>query len=358
VDAFDASKVTSKHDIFYNGDISKWKKYANSLRLRVAMRLIKINPEKAKGEAESAIASGVFTSNDDICYVKYENIQSSSDGIGRGNGVSNFLYGSSSTAGSTSWLTTELVEVLEGMKDPRLFNGYYGGVRLNDVNRTDVTQLVLAKRGSYAAMTCQAQKYSYEENTKYNITGGVTIIVSGKPNILSLAYSRLRPSKYVEAFGAPYIYISYAEVEFLMAEAAFRGWNVGSLNAAEHYKKGLEAAVKQWTLFGATVNDADVTTFSFANPLQPGDELNEINTQLWVLHFLDPIEAWSNWRRSGLPNLIFHNYQPSKNQSNEVAPRRMIYPIEEQSKNTENYNAAVARMGIDSWVNRVWWDKE
>ena len=356
--AFDATKPLSRYDLIYNGDISKWKKYANSLRLRVAMRLVKIDPVKAQQEAENAIASGVFTSNADICYVKYENVQNPSGGQGKGNGVSNFIYGVNSTTGSTSWLTTEMVEVMEGMKDPRLFKGYYGAVLLNDVSKTDVTQLVLAKRLTYAAMTCQAQRNSYEANTKYNITGGVTITVNGAPVSVSLANSRLRPSKYVQAFDAPYVYISYAEVEFLQAEAAFRGWNVGGGTAANHFKNGLEAAVKQWTIFGATVADADVTAFSAANPLQTGDELNEINTQLWVLHFLDPIEAWSNWRRSGLPNLIFHNYIPAKNQSDGVAPRRMIYPIEEQTKNKLNYNDATSRIGVDKWTKRVWWDKE
>jgi hypothetical protein len=355
--SFDPSYPIAKYDLFYNGNIEQWKKYANTLRLRIAMRLIKVDPAKAKSEAEDAIAMGVFSSNDDICYVKYENIQNPAGGIGKGNGIANYVYGTNAAVGGVAWITTELVEVMEEMNDPRLLKGYYAQVLMNDVARTDVTELVRAQRNSYAAMTCQAQKYSYDENTKYNVGGGVTITVNGQNVTLSLAHSRLRASKYVEAFDAPFIYITYAEAEFLTAEAAARGWNVEG-GAAEHYKNGLEAAVRQWTLFGAPVTETEVTDFSAANPLMPGYELEQINTQLWVLHFLDPIESWSNYRRSGLPNIIFYNYIPAKNQSDGIMPRRMVYPIEEQTRNKANYDEAVSRMnGSDSWTNRVWWDK-
>ena len=355
--ALDESKPSAKYDLIYNGDIAKWKKYANSLRLRIAMRLIKINPTKAQQEAEDAIAAGVFTSNEDISYVKYENVRSPVSGTGKGNGVATYLRGSNDAVGSDTYISTELVEVLEEMDDPRLLNQYYCMSALNDVDRTDITDLVLQERGSYAAMTCQAQRFRWDPNTKYNSPWSVTIENNGSPLTINQYTYMMRPSKYLMEYDAPYIYISYAEVEFLMAEAAARGWNVNG-TAAEHYKNGLEASVRQWTLFGAPVDENEVTAFSAANPLTIGDELNEINTQLWVLHFIDPLEAWANFRRSGLPEIEFYNYQPSVNQSNGVAPRRMIYPVEEQTKNTDNYNEAVSRIGEDNWTKRVWWDKQ
>lgn len=354
--AFDSSQPTSQYDLFYQGDLLKWKKYANSLRLRIAMRLIKVEPERAQQEAEDAIRSGVFTSNDDICYVKYENVQSSTFGKSKGNGVANFLYGNNAEAGSEIWLSTEFIRMLEDTNDPRLL--LCGEVFLNDMSRTDITAKVREKRSCYAAMGTPAQRYSYNQNPDYPRDNlGITIEVNGRSTEVTLKDSRLRPSKYITAFDSPYIYISYAEVEFLIAEAANRGWDVEG-DDESHYKKAVTAAMQQWSLFGATIDQSQIDAYMTANPFTPNDAINQINTQLWIIHFLDPLETWSNWRRSGYPKLVFHNYEPSKNQSNGTFPRRMPYPIEEQLKNRTNYNEAVARIGIDDWTMRVWWDKE
>lgn len=355
--ALDANKPLPTDDLIYNGDIAKWKKYANSLRLRIAMRLIKVDPAKAQKEAEAAVAAGVFTSNDDISAVRYENVRNPGTGMGKGNGVSNIIYGTNDDRGCEFWLTTEMVEVMEQMHDPRLFNGYYATIQLRDADRTDVTDLVLAKRGGgYAASSMQAQKYEWDVNDKYP-GSDITIQYNGKDVNIEYIYSLLRASKYIQAFGAPYIFISYAETEFLQAEAAYRGWNIPG-TAAEHYKKGLEAAVRQWTLFGADVPDGDVTAFSAANPLTSGKELDQINTQIWVLDILDPVEAWSNYRRTGLPNITFHTYNPSLNQSDGKMPRRIEYPTQETELNKTHYEEAVSRIGSDDWLKRVWWDKE
>lgn len=358
VNNLDETQKVPSSDLFYNGNIEKWKKFANSLRLRVAMRLIKVNPEKAKAEFESAVRDGVFTSNDDIAFIKYDNVQNAGNGTGQGNGVSNYLYGINSANGSQSWLTTDIAEVMEEMQDPRLLKRYYAYVAYTDPNRTDITNTVFAIRKSYAAMTVEAQKFSHDENVKYNVSGSLKLPINGKEQTVSLAYTRLRPSKYLMAFDAPYIYMGYAEVEFLLAEAAFRNWDVPG-TASEHYAKGLAAAINQMNLFGAPVTTQEVTDFVASNPLTSGQELNGINTQLWILHIIDPLEAWANYRRSGYPDIKFYNRYPTKNASNGVAPRRLPYPIDEQSKNEENYRAAAARIkGGDTWTSRVWWDKE
>lgn len=350
--SFDTSRPVAKSDFYYKGDLSKWKKFANSLRLRIAIRLVKVDPALAKDEAEDAIRSGVFTSNDDICYVKYEDVQNPNSGKYVGNGVSNFLYKTS------IWLSTEFVSTLENNNDPRLL--LYCASYLNNAARTDITEQVRAKRSCYAAMTVQAQKYSYAPNTEYpDDNQALKLLIDGKEQNVALAYTRLRPAKYITAFDAPYIYLSYAEVEFLIAEAAHRKWDVQG-GAESHYKAGIEAALKQWTLFNASISNSDIENY-LNEPNIVFDEnnaLNQINTQLWILHLLDPLETWSNWRRSGYPELIFHNYEPARNQSNGTFPRRMQYPLEEQIKNADNYNEASSRIGEDDWTKRVWWDKE
>lgn len=356
-EGFDASKPRSQYDLIYGGDVEKWRKYANTLRLRVAMRLVKADPTLAQQEAEDAIRSGLFTSNSDNAMVVFENLRNGSSGKGKGNGVSNYLYGNNDANGSEIWLTCELVKTLEDTNDPRLL--IYGAVMLNDNARTDVTALVKAKRSCYAAMAVPAQRYSYSQNPDYpSDNSALSLTVGGKTVDLALRDTRLRPSKYLTAFNAPYIYISYAEAELLTAEAAARGWDVKG-TAAEHYQAGVRGAIEQWRLFGAEPSATQINTYLVANPYDATDGIRQINTQLWIHHILDPLETWANYRRSGYPLLVFHNYEPSKNQSNGTFPRRMMYPLEEQLKNPINYQDAISRMGgVDDWTTPVWWDKD
>lgn len=353
-EALDSSKDLITDDLYYGGDISKWKKFANSLRLRIAMRLIKVDPAKARQEAEAAIAAGVFQSNNDICYIKHENYQNPSEGVGKGNGVAIRLFGPEDPTQSSFRLSTELIEEMENSKDPRIL--YYGGAYLDDADRTDITALVKEQLLLYKAMSLPAQRFSWDEGMW---KPAITINLNGRDVSVEHNLQRLQPSKYITAFDAPYIHFSYAEVKFLMAEAAVRGWNVGGGSAQDHYADALRAAVNQWSLFGVTnISQTATEEFVSFNRLKSGTELMQINTQLWILHFLDPMETWSNWRRTGMPDIIFHNYLPSVNESNGQTPRRLQYPTEEQMKNKENYDEALARMGgTDDWLTRMWWDK-
>lgn len=336
------------YDAFFYGDINKWYRFANSLRLRLAMRLVKVNPEKAREEAEKAIELGVMTSYDDICHMFHENVANPSTG-GTGNGISNRLLANPNE--STFRLTTELISYMDETKDPRIT--MYAGSYLNDKARTDVTQEVFAANGyDWTNITVGAYKFAWEV-----WLDEITVNVEGVDYDVPGTYQLLQPSKLITAYDAPYIHMSYAEVEFLMAEAAFRGWNTGS-TTADHFAKGLAASVYQMTLFGAEIDPMVIDDFVAANPLTSGDELKQINSQLWVLHFLDPFETWSNWRRSGFPELEYYNYTPGENQSNGEIPRRLQYPLEEQIKNEENLQEAVDRMGSDDWLNRIWWDKK
>jgi hypothetical protein len=318
------------------------------------MRLIKIAPAKARVEAEKAVANGVFTSNSDICFVKHENYQNPGDGKGPGNGLATRLSNQGDAMNNAFRLTTELIAAMEDRYDPRIL--YYGGVYYNDGAGTEITQQVRTALGNcqYQYMTFPSQYFSYEDWRP-----AIDIIANGQTLNVAHSFQRLQPSKLITRFDAPFIHMTYAEVEFLLAEAAFRGWNAGSGSAQSHFEKGLEAAVRQWSVFGITNFDetaiSDFVNFNKNN--FAGNELAEINTQLWILHFLDPLETWSNWRRTGLPNITFTVYPD--NGSNGKIPRRMEYPVEEQTKNKENYQEAVSRMGgTDDWTNRVWWDKE
>jgi len=352
---FDSSKESiNRGDMYYQGDYTKWKKFANSLRLRIAMRLIKVDPALAKQEAEAAVAAGVFTSNSDICYVQHDNV--SGTGVSSGNGLANRFLNASS---STFRVSKELIRAMERTQDPRIL--YYGGSYLEDNVRTDITKYLYAEYGSYATFALGSEAFSWENYPdaevprnpiELTLDNGSTVSV---PKLLQF----MQPSKLISNPGSPYIHMSYAEVEFLLAEAAYRRYNVGG-TAASHFEAGLRAGVEQWTLFSATIDQAAINSFVTANPLRSGTELEQVATQLWVLHFLDPFETWSNYRRLGLPaEANFLNRYPGENESNGQSPRRIQYPISEQTSNPEGFKAAIDRLPskTDTWTERVWWDK-
>ncbi|MDR0508165.1 MAG: SusD/RagB family nutrient-binding outer membrane lipoprotein [Dysgonamonadaceae bacterium] len=335
-------------DLYYSGDVDLWRKFANSLRLRIAMRLIKVDPARAKVEVQSAVNDGVFTSNSDICYLKHENVKESV-GASAGNGLANILLKDKS---STFRLTRELIGTMEDLGDPRLL--YYGSSYLEDNVRTEITPQLYAYYGTYKELVNPAQIFNYDMVT--GAKSAITINVNGVETEVPWLLQLMQPSKVITNYGSPYIHLSYAEVEFLQAEAVVKGFIAG--NAQDHFKKGMEAAVNQWSLFDVKVPADAAANYSAKNPLQSGKELEQIGTQLWILNVLDPVETWSNWRRMEQPNIQFYNNYPTVNQSNGKTPRRIPYPVSEQKNNYDEWKTAVDRLGgTDDWLSRMWWDK-
>lgn len=344
-----ANADTPLYDLYFNGDIEKWRRFACSLWLRISMRLLKVNPTLAQQEAKAAYEAGVMNSNADICYVLHE---ASRLEEGPGNGFANELL--EDPTHSNFRMTNELIEALDG--DPRIT--YIGGA-YTDGDRVDITQQVLEKTGAYQGVP--AQDFIYNA-----WAAALTLTVNGQEMSVVHNYQKMQPSKLITNPGSPYIHLSYAETEFYLAEAAVRGWNIAPGSAKEHYKKGVIAAIKQWELFGATLpSDAQIEAFAEAQSALLDDgttaALEEINKQLWILYILDPIEAWSNIRRTEMPSkyVMFKNLAPTENESNGKRPTRMMYPLEEQTKNGANLQEALDRMGgTDDWTIRMWWDKE
>jgi hypothetical protein len=167
----------------------------------------------------------------------------------------------------------------------------------------------------------------------------------------------------IASLSAPTMLQSYAEVEFLLAEAALRGWGPGT--AADHYAKAVTASMQSTTMFpGSIVIKDDVIADYLTNnaPYNSGGSFDEqmetIYTQFYLAHFMwyDNFEAFSTYRRVGYPKLTPPNYPA--NFTNGAFLRRLRYPVSEATLNTKNYNEAVANQGEDNYLTRVWWDKE
>ncbi len=366
----DATKDKVPQDQFYAGDVAKWKKLANSLRLRYAMRLTKVDPAKAKTEAETAIAAGVFASNSDICMTKHEDIQSSVVGEYRGNAMSGAL-----TVRNDFHIVSTFIDLLKPANitdpvDPRLkvwFRCYPSSTATGAglLTRTDITDQVDAYYAALPGNNALSGIFGITPGSavinNVPVLANITINVPGAGNqSITHVYQRRVPANYLQAFNVPAFHITYSEVELLMAEAAFRGWNAGGVNANTHYKNGIKASLEQNALYPKALPIAatDITNFVASKNLEAGKELEQINTQLYFTLFLNPLEGYSNWRRSGYPVLQVVGT------ITKTIPRRYQYPLNENDQNKTNMQAAVAKIkgdggdGANSYLNRVWWDKQ
>lgn len=314
-----------KGDLFYNGDITKWKKLANTMRLRLAMRISEVSPAEAEKQAKAAFQNGVFESNDDNCFMKHLDFPFNDNPSSidfRGNGLS---YGFISDEHGDHF-SSLLIDYLRNNGDPRL------------------TMIATPKTGSpnWGPPAPGEELYiGVAPGTfRWDLAGGAA------------AASGIQP--YLKLRTAPFMHVSYSESQLLLAEAAYRGWISGS--AAEYYKKGVAAGIRQLEIYGAAPATAsDINTYVNAKPLVPGQEKVQIATQLWVTYLFNSIEAYSNWRRTGYPVLL--PITNSDSQTGGVTPTRLYYPNDELQKNEANYLEAVERMGgTNDWTGKVWWD--
>jgi len=163
------------------------------------------------------------------------------------------------------------------------------------------------------------------------------------------SYSHVNPIN--TAANREWIIMDYPETEFLLAEAAARGFNVGG-TAESHYNNAIRASIVYW---GGTAAQADAylaqPTVAYATAV--GTWQQKIGTQAWLAYYLRGFTAWSSWRRLDYPRL---QCVPVPLSGVTSVPKRLTYPISEQTLNNANYTAAAARIGGDTMVNRLFWD--
>jgi hypothetical protein len=350
---FDASKPKPISDLFYAGDVAKWKKFGYSLMLRIAMRLTKADPATAQKYAEKAAAGGTLASFADDAFIKGDNTNGYRSENSRALTTPADFY-------QVRWSKT-LIDFLKSTNDPR------------------VSAIAEVPPQGLDSNTNQKltgdNKFDKQLGLPHgwDLNGGATDITKApgypgytigpkKDTAFIGNYSRPRVAVY-DDLNSPQFVLTYAESELLLAEAKVRGWNVGTTTAAAHYANALQAGMQSLSYFGkaAEIDPAVITAYVTANPLNIASttaSLKMINEQYWATTgiLMNFTEAWNNWKRSGYPVLTPVNY--AGNFSNGVIPRRQLYPTTEPTANPANYKLAVANLTAgDAWNSRVWWDK-
>lgn len=323
----------SQDKVFTEGDQlfkspAKLKKFANSLRLRIATRLKGAVPG-AEAHITDAIASGVMTSNDDTVGLTYEN-----------NLVNPSPFFSTYINRSDFSVSKPFVQLLKGESgvfgvDPRIFK--YAAPISNSVS--DVR----------AGTMTEATSIGEIQGMPYGVPSTLTSSQSGTASYFGKDI--LKPG-YTE------IFMEYAEVEFLLSEA--NGWS------QDHYENGVKASMQRWGI------DAAKTT-AFVAALPAASKAN-VMTQKYIALFMQPNEAWSEYRRTGYPNTLLKPGQtanlnkPSATGQTTYTftsliagltdvPTRIFYPTTVQNLNSANYQAASTSIGGDKMDTKLIWDK-
>jgi hypothetical protein len=351
INRLDGTKPRPTADLFYNGDISKWKKFGYSLMLRVAMRLTKVDPVTARNWAEHAANGGTFAGPMDNAIVPTDASNSN------GQNATSVAMRTLTDYEQVRWSAT-LINYLRSTNDPRL----------NVIGEIPPAGLTANRDETLSGVSDSALQTGMPNG--YDLLGGATDIskAPGYPGGTGTGadfaplgkYSRPRTSLYLKLNGPVFI-LTYAETELLLSEAAVRNWSVSG-SASEHYANAVTGAMQSLTQQDSQteISAADISNYLTKNPLDISSvdaSLKMINTQYWITTGtnFNFIENWFNWRRSGYPVLTPINYPG--NVTGGTIPRRMIYLSTEILTNPTNYKLAVSRLaGGDQLTSRVWWD--
>jgi hypothetical protein len=321
-------------DILYKGDVAKWKKFANAFLMRVAMRMSNVDPATAKAIFTEAASNGTFQSDDDSAFFKQV--------LGNGgdvnfNGTSLAMSNLPGGGGdNNAKISKTLMDFMNKTKDPRkmILTGGIGNPyeSKSTWNTNPAAQIGLPN--------------GYNSTTIKNIVPGFVTVHE---------YSFINPE--IIELDDPSPFITYAETELMKAEAAMKGWI--SSPAEEHFRKGVAAAIGSWTKFGASVapNAGEISAFTTSlgfTTASNADKMRLIGEQYWMATYLNHIESWANWRRTGYPVLV--PTSDPNNDTNGTIPRRLRYYEDEIGSNPQNYATAIARQGEDRLTTRIWWD--
>lgn len=326
-------------DFMYGGNLEQWRKFTNSLLMRIAMRMSNVDPAKAREVFVEANSSGAFTSNQDNGVI---NFSTGPFGVNR-NGLNDGYWNTYKYSRDCKISKTFMDWMIEN-NDPRLMivSGGLGNPEDPSTWNTDPS----AQRG---------MPNGYNSTTILNVLTPSEIEEFTSPGVGNRMFSMLN-LKYLD-WDDPYWLISYAEVELMKAEAALLGWI--NTDANTHFANGVAAAINAWVDFDpsfarSTSEINDYITGRGFSAASLEDKLRLIGEEYWAATWLNDIESWSNWRRTGYP-ILEPTQDPNRFEANEI-PRRLRYWEAEIGANPENYENARARIGGDFLMTKTWWD--
>lgn len=285
-------------DLIYGGDIGKWKKFANSLKLRLAINMADVDFAYASAQVLSAKAAGIFTSSADNANLKYLPLQPNA----------NPLYADLVVSGRNDFVPANtIVNKMNSLNDPR--------------------------RATY--FTLKGGVY----------VGGIYGSSNGYANFSHIGTTYSNPE-------FPGTILDYTEISFLLAEASARGIAVGGTTASL-YNAAIDASMQS-----AGVDAVSRATYmaqpAVAYATAAGTWQQKIGEQAWLALYNRGFEAWTSYRRLDYPVLV----APATAYNGLTAvPKRYSYPSIEQTLNATSVNAAITAIGGNTLLGKLFWDK-
>lgn len=285
-------------DFILDGDMDAWGRFANSLRMTLALRMSEVEPELAASEFAAAYQAGILES--DMLYPYLPETNNQNPWYARFITRVDFV------------ISDTMVDFMAPLDDPRL--------------------------SVYADPAAQT-------GTIVGMPYGISNAIAGEITNDEVSYLGMAAREQ----DAPLPIMTRAQLLFSLSEAAQMGWIAG--DPASFYSQGIQASFEQWGVY-------DPATFTeyMAQPevaYNPATALEQIGNQKWAALFLQGTEAWSEWRRTGFP--VLSPAVDALNDSKQI-PLRQAYPTTERDLNSVNYELAVSRQGEDNLDTRVWWD--
>lgn len=311
-------------DILFGGDMEQWARFANTLRMTMALRLSDVAPSVAETEFAAAYNGGVL--EEDLAYPYLNETNNQNPWYER------FIT-------RTDYAVSEpLVDYMKELQDPRL-----------------------------PAYADPAVDLISEEG--YDVFKGMPYGIEAAGDIENSSISFMSSDIIANQDAPLYIY-TRSQILFSVAEAIVRGWVSG--DAEQTYYDAIQASMEQWGVFGQTsvmkdmgqyhnvptTVEVDIISFEeyIAQPQVAWSEANaieKIQMQKWVALYLQGYEAWAEWRRTDLPSLA---PAPDALNDSRRIPVRHAYPTSERDINTANYDEAVSTQGADNLDTPLWWD--
>ncbi|WP_332911230.1 SusD/RagB family nutrient-binding outer membrane lipoprotein [Algoriphagus boritolerans] len=289
-------------DILFGNQVSRWKKFTNSLHLRLLLRVSRVQEssfQKMAAMLGNPAQYPIFTNTDESAILNITGVVPNISPWGRAIDFTTFRA-----------ISEFFVDRLNELEDPRRMR-FMTQARALDGTTT------LGYRGIPSG-------YGGTESQFQFIPSNHNIALVQAPMISLI--------------------LTYAELEFIQAELAQRG--VINSDAQAHYENGVRAAMEQW--------DVVIPEDYFENPNAAYDEtLERIILQKYIGLYFNDYQQWFEYRRTGFPVLPKQDGMLN----DQRVPVRFRYPVNSQLNNPVNYQEAVARMGGDDINTKVWWEK-
>jgi hypothetical protein len=327
---YKGKNLLGNNDQIYGGNVDNWIRFANTLRLRIAMRISGVEPALAKTNAEAAVAGGVLETNAHDAFLK----------------VTQFSINTLNQA--TAWnefrMSAAMESVLKGYSDPRMSKFFAPAVATGEFRglRNGYSQVELGLAAN--------------QNTK-----------------LSNVNDNFLPANQANQ---PFGIIMAAEAWFLRAEGVLKGWNMGGGTAQAYYEAGINASMRQWGITDAAaiaaytasastpvaltdaVNSPALTDIPVKWSADPAKQMEQVITQKWLALWPDGLEAWAEYRRTGFPKLYPRINSESLVVAKDGVVRRTPFVVGEQQTNPKGLATGVTKLGgADNEATRLWWNK-